>query len=650
MISTRNAQRFAAPQGLFLSDRVARTTRTFHAGRWLLATAGLSQIVYQSPAFAGSFDLLGFEADYQYSATYSAAMRTESPSSWIIEPPPPQNIPIADDLKVSQYNYDDGDRNFNKGSLVNNRLTFLGEVNFQRNDYGLVLRGDAFYDRVYRKRNDNDSPDTINKSEGEVNEFTDDARYRDGRRARVLDAYIYNSWYFGEQSALNVRVGRHIAAWGESLFFNGVALSQAPADATKATVPGADVKSILLPVNQISATFTLTDRLSLVGQYKLEYKPTELNPVGEFFSPADVVGPGAEFIYGIENPLYLQNLDDVNLLSTDLIQLAQTVTNLLGLPDVTGGLAPIVDALDQILPDIPLPVGQIEQPNQPRYINVQRGNDIKPSDYGQWGLGVRYQLNPFTTVGLYQLRYHSTTPTLVQNFGYAPLLLGVNGTPILTTQALGLLVPVTYNVKYFDGIDLSAMSLSTSLFGANIGMDVTYRHGVDVLVNIDGGILGPVPSPVRADVGQVQVSALYSMGPRWFWDSLTFVGEAGYNNVFEHGEACGPESCSTDLTYNRDASAAQMMMIFDNKNVFPAWDLMVPVVLGGVINGHSSLLSGFGSLMGPGDYRASIGFNFTRLQQLTLGVTYSAYIGRANYTDAPYQDRDNLAISARYNF
>jgi hypothetical protein len=222
--------------------------------------------------------IFGFNSEYQLSGTYSAAVRTETPSDGIIDPPPPPEIPVADVLKVSQYNYDDGDQNFNKGSLINNRLTFLGEVSFNRNDYGLVLRGDAFYDRVYRKRNDNGSPDTINKTEEPTNAFTDAARKFDGRRARLLDAYIYNTWYIGDESALNVRLGRHIAAYGESLFFAGISFAQAPADATKAAIPGADVKSILLPVNQLSAQFSLNDKLAFVGQYKLEFKPTELYP------------------------------------------------------------------------------------------------------------------------------------------------------------------------------------------------------------------------------------------------------------------------------------------------------------------------------------------------------------------------------------
>ena len=602
---------------------------------------------------AGAYSFWGIDSDYQLSATYSSAIRVESPSDNITNPPPPPEIPVADFLKVSQYNYDDGDQNFNKGSLINNRLTFLGELNFSKDDYGLVLRGDAFYDRVYRKLNDNNSPDTINKTEGPVNQFTDNARYRDGRRARLLDAYVYGSWYLGEESALNVRLGRHIAAYGESLFFSGISFAQAPADATKAAVPGADVKSILLPVNQLSAQLSLNDKISFVGQYKLEFKPTELYPVGEYFSPADVVGPGAEFIYGLKNPLYFANYKDTNLLSTDTVQLLQTATGFLGVPLPAGtALTQLVGALDGLLPNVPIPIGQIPQPGQPQYINVTRGPDIRPSDYGQYSLGIKYQITPTTNIGAFRLRYHDTNPAPVQNYGSAPLLVAPNGTPIISTGDLGLLVPVTYNIRYFDGVDMTAMSLTTSLFGANIGMDLTYRQGTPVLVDADGGIQGPIPTPVRGDVGQIQFSGLYTIGPRWFWDTLTLVGEIGYNNVFKHEQACAAtaDSCRMDLTNTRDASAVQMLVLIDKKNVFPAWDATIPIVLAAVIDGQSSLLGGFGQLNGPGDYRASAGITFTRLQALQLGIAYNAYIGSADYKLRPVQDRDNVSVSAKYNF
>jgi hypothetical protein len=620
--------------------------------RWQAGLACVGTALSYSGA-ANAYSFWGIEMDSQLSATYSTAMRVESPSNGIINPPPPPEIPVADFLKVSQFNFDDGSQNFNKGSLINNRMTLLGELNFARDDFGLVLRGDVFYDRVYRKRNDNNSPDTINKTEGDVNEFSNDARYRDGRRARFLDAYVYGSWYLGESAALNVRVGRHIAAYGESLFFSGISFAQAPADATKAAIPGADVKSILLPVNQISAQLSLNDRVSFVGQYKLQFKHTELYPVGEFFSPADVVGPGAEFIYGLRNPLFFGNYQNTNLFSTDTVQLLQTAAGFLNTELPAGAaLTTLFNNLDSLLPDVPIPVALIPQPNQPRFINVIRQGDIRPSAHGQYSVGIKYQLTPTTNVGAFRLRYHDTNPAPVQNYGSAPLLVGPNGTPLISTGDLGLLVPTTYNIRYFDGVDMTALSLSTSLFGANIGMDLTYREGTPVLVDADGGIQGPIPTPVRGNVGQIQFSGLYTIGPRWFWDTLTLVGEIGYNNVFSHQQACAatPDSCRRDFTNTRDASAAQMIVLIDKKNVFPAWDVNFPIIMSGVINGQSSLLGGFGQLNGPGDYRASVGVNFTRLQALTLGMAYNAYIGSADTKLRPIQDRDNVSFSAKYNF
>ena len=614
-------------------------------------------------AQAGSFKLFGLDGGYQLQGAYALATRLNAPASGIVNTPPSPEIPIPDFIKLPESNnYDDGDRNFAEGSVVNNRLSLLGEIQLSRGDYGLLVRGDAFYDFAYMRRNDNDSPMSINRTagdpqfpfEGDLTRFSKEAKSRAGRRGRLLDAYVYGSWYFGEASALNLRVGRHIAAWGESLFFSGVALAQAPADATKATVPGADVKSILLPVNQVSMQLALNEKWTLLGQYKLEFKPVELNPVGEYFSVSDVVGPGAQFIYGIENPLYLENLEDLNLASGELAETLQLVVDLLapGLP--TGQLTQVVgnllNLLDPLLPDIPVPGGIINQPNTPRYVNVVRQDDIVPSDHGQWGVGLKYQITPETTLGAYRLRYHNTTPAPVQNYGEALLVPGNGILQPITTGTLGLQVPVTYNIRYFDGVDLSALSFSTSLFGANVGGEVILREGVDVLVDVDGGLLGPVPTPTRAEVWQGLLSALYVIGPRFGWDALTLVGETGFVHVEDLEAACGPNGCSTDLSYTRDAWAYSILALMDFRNITAGWDLQVPMSFSAIGSGQSSLLSGLGSLMGEGDMRASIGFNFTRLQKLEMGVSYNAFLGSPQFERRPYADRDYLALTAKYRF
>lgn len=607
-------------------------------------------------AHADSYDAYGVEIETQLSATYSAAWRLHDPDRRLIDAPGAATIPVPDYFKVPESaNYDDGNRNFAKGATINNRLTLLGELLLHKDDYGFQLRGDAFYDDVYRRRNDNDSPETISKTDGAYNEFSRDARYYDGARARLLDAYAFGSWYLSDTAVLNLRVGQHVAAWGESLFFDGIALSQGPADATKANLPGVDVKSLLLPVNQVSMQLALNEDWTVLGQYKLDFKPTELNPVGEYFSVTDVVGPGAEFIYGLENPLYLPNYSDFNLLSDDAVELVNLALSALA-PNaptgtVTQALGRILNALDPILPDVPLPVGQISQPGTPRYINVQRLKDTRPSWGGQYGIGLKYQLTPVTNIGLYWLRYHSTTPAPVQNYGYAPLIGGVNGVPpVLTTQILNLKVPVTYSVHYFDGIHLAGLSFSTTLGGVNVAGEALYRDGADVLVDVDGGLLGPVPTPVRSKIWQGLLSGLYSFGPGLFWDSLSVVGETGFIHVADNDQGCGPTSCTKDLTYSRDAAGLSTLAIIDRKNVISGWDLSVPVSYAMMIAGQSSLLSGFGALMGPHDKRFGIGAYMTYLQQFTVGVQYSGFFGTPDLRANPYADRDNIGITLKYNF
>ena len=649
----------------------------------LTGIAGLS-----TNAYAGSFDFLGIDGTWSLQGAYAFAVRTEKPSDGIINAPPAASIPLPTYLKVPEsYNYDDGDRDFKQWSPVNNRVSALGEIHLTKDEYDLVVRGDAFYDNVYRRANDNTSPDSINKfgpngeqggPNADYNHFTSDARKYDGLRARLLDAYFSANWQLGDESALNIRAGRHIAAWGESLFFNGIALTQSPADATKATVPGADVKSILLPVNQISMQLSATSKLTFLGQYKLEYKPTELNPVGEFFSVADVVGPGRQFIYGIYNPLDVSAYSNLNLTGStqpsgqnDIAAAVQLVNGFLvqnGTLPSNNQLSPAVlqtvNALTQQINNLGLTAVTVPETilalaaprsNVPKYVNPVYAGEIRPSRYGQYSVGAKYAFTPSTTGGLYYLRYHDTTPSPVQNYGDALLIKSpVAGVPDITTGTLGITVPVTYNIKYFDGIKMYASSLSTEMFGANIGAEAIYRDGVPVLVNVDGGITGPIPTPSRSRIGQFDVNALYIFGNTDWYDSITLVADVGGNKVFSVDgvvSVANPNHpTSTALKYDYSTWGYSFLWFIDRKNVFDGWDVQVPMTFSGIMRGHGSFLSGMGALMGPNDRRASVGVNFTRLQALQLGLTYSAYFGHPNFTDRPYQDRDNIGLTVKYSF
>src|SRR3546814_1725197 len=95
-----------------------------------------------------------------------------------------------------------------------------------------------------------------------------------------------------------------LVAWGESLFLSGVASAQSQADATKAFIPGTEIKDILLPTNQIAFNAAVNNDIPLLGYYKPDFRPNEIFPVGAYFSPTEVAGPGAGFVYGWANPLF----------------------------------------------------------------------------------------------------------------------------------------------------------------------------------------------------------------------------------------------------------------------------------------------------------------------------------------------------------
>lgn len=511
---------------------------------------------------------------------------------------------------------------------------------------GVVGSGDAFYDQAYHRPNGNTSPTTVNKlgpggqyPDPNYNQFTDATRYYDGGRARILEAYGYGDWYIGSQSSLDLRVGRQLVAWGQSLFFSGIALAQSRADATVSFVPGADVKSILLPTNQIAMRLGLTTDWTLLAYYKLEFAATELFPEGDYFSPADAIGPGATFVYGSANPLagagscngLIQNLHITNIPVNGGPGVENLVCNVLGL---AGGL-------DNAVPFIP----------------AVRGPDLKPSNGGQYGVGTEYQITPITTLGLYYLRYDDNNPAVQLNVGYAPF---TTGAVPLTTQIINQPVPVSYNVKYFDGIHLFGLAYSTVLGPFNIAGEINYRDGIDTPVATTiSGVVSPVYT--RAKMTQALLSALYVTNPNLYFDDFVFTGEVGdiyVNSVDRVAPSPGIEPFGNGRTlfYSRNSWAFETLMIPTRHNVFDGWDLSTPIGFSMLVKGNPAMAGAFGALYGEGDTRLNIGITLRYLQNLKIGIGYNFFFGDPNKTIGasllkanPYVDRDYATLNIAYN-
>jgi len=219
---------------------------------------------------------------------YSAAARVSGRSDRL----------VADDASANQLNInlDDGDRNFSRG-LISNRLDLLSELDVSyKSRFGARVSGAAWYDSVYNKRNDNDAPDRANQTSVEYDEFTKDTRDLHGRKAEILDAFVFANGKVAGHAA-NMRLGRHTLLYGETLFFgaNGIANAQSPVDVVKLlSVPNSQFKELILPVNQISGQVQLSESLTFGGYYQFEFRKSRIPASGSYFSTVDVFDEGGE--------------------------------------------------------------------------------------------------------------------------------------------------------------------------------------------------------------------------------------------------------------------------------------------------------------------------------------------------------------------
>lgn len=196
-------------------------------------------------------------------------------------------------------NQNDGNNNFDKGSLIQNRLDIYSEFDAKYQNVGLRLSGAAWYDNVYQSDNDNDTT-TVNRPAGEPrNEFSSETARLMGRDAELLDSFVYGQFSVNELP-VTVRAGDHTLLFGESMFFasNAIAGGQGPVDVIKArSVPGSTTKEVLRPTGKVSVQASLADGLSVGAYLGYEWEKSRLLPVGSYLAAGDSVGPGAEQVY-----------------------------------------------------------------------------------------------------------------------------------------------------------------------------------------------------------------------------------------------------------------------------------------------------------------------------------------------------------------
>lgn len=208
---------------------------------------------------------------------------------------------VADDSIGVQANTNDGDQNFDRG-LISNRFDLLSEFDLRyKRNYGLRLSGAAWYDDVYNKSNDNPGAlggALVSSTSVRHDRFTDDTEKLHGRKAELLDAFVYGSFTVADMG-LNLRAGRFTQLYGESLFFgnNSIAGAQSSLDLIKAlSVPNSQFKEILRPIGQLTAQLQINQNVSLGAYYQLEWRKSRLPAAGSYFSFTDFIDEGGESI------------------------------------------------------------------------------------------------------------------------------------------------------------------------------------------------------------------------------------------------------------------------------------------------------------------------------------------------------------------
>ncbi|QOC22362.1 DUF1302 domain-containing protein [Wenzhouxiangella sp. AB-CW3] len=398
-------------------------------------------------------------------------------------------------------NSDDGNLNFDQWDPIFNAARITSELDISYRNVGAFVRGNYFYDF------------TLNS----MDELSEGAKDRVGERGRVLDAYVFGDFDVGDR-VLSLRAGRQVVSWGESTFIAGGINTINPVDVTALRTAGAELRDAFLPLNMLWGSFDLTPNLSLEGVAMFEWGRVEAEPVGTYFATNDFATAGGRYA----------------MLNFGLVP--QPVMN----PDLYD---PVCNGGNFGATDKPLPPELVGAGCSAAF---PRGDDMRPSDSGQWGLAARYFAPWFfdSELGFYYLRYHSRLPVL-------------SGQAVTTTEpSSGRVI-----VEYPEDINLLGASMNTNLGLWSVGAEISYRDNQPIQID-DVELLFAGLSPLnsllpeealhfrsqlgeyapgefiqgyeqrRVSQAQATFTRLFGPGNPLRADQITFVGEVGVTHVW----------------------------------------------------------------------------------------------------------------------
>lgn len=502
-------------------------------------------------------------------------------------------------------NGDDGNLNYKRGDIVSAALKGTHELGMKTKDgWRALLRGtwvgDAKADDTRRT------------------ELSGDARQIAVHNFTLLDAWVSKDLRWLDNRTATVRVGNQVLSWGEDIFIIGGINSINAFDLRKLHTPGTQVKEILRPAPMISLNTALADGLSAEAYYQWRWNAFRFDPVGTFFSAADVVGAG-------QRPAYIP----------------------------TSALAP----LDPSLCAGPR-CGDIGDLIQPGINVVPFEGDRKPPKGKQWGVATRFKpKGGETEYALYYERYHDKLPftTLFTD----PAYLQHN------VAAIG------YYNEYGRDKNLFGASFNTKAGPVALGGEISYRPRDSVAIDGSVPLAGPysIFDPANADANgratvrgyveerkwQAHLTALYFTEVNSPLGRLTkLLGAAEGTLLAEVAVTHYPKLRTAEVPYlifpsyaTPDKTSWGYAVEFDLS--YPqvwgtGWNLTQATVFTHDVKGITPNALPFVE----GRKSLYLGFLFDNSSVWKLQAGYTAFFGGG--LNNIVRDRDNFAVSLSYNF
>lgn len=577
--------------------------------------------------------------DYEYAGFKTTLEnRFSVGTTWRVADRDPQLIGIANGGSAFSTNGDDGNLAFGQGELVDSTVRLTSELSMTYGDFGLFGRSVLGYNPTVSDAALFDPADYSGPSRGYTQADLDRkeaaVRRHNGRYADLRDLYAYTTQAVGDRT-LSLRIGRQVINWGESTFVLNGLNSLLALDANRARLPGFELDEVIIPSNQLWASVSVTDSVSLEAFYQLRWQRTIIDAGGTFFGTNDFAGPGG------------------------------TAANL-GFGRADENTVPLTPCSGPPFQGVQcVPVGSY----------VPRAGDVTPKNAGQFGGALRFSIPLLNDMdaALYAATYHSRLPLY-------------SGT---SRSGAGLTPATTANffVEYPKDIRMVGLSFNTTIpFDFSIQGEYSYKQGQPIQIDDVELLLAGLGAPSqinptagatlggqylrgwrRKDVSQADVGLTRLFGPsRWLRSEQTLlVAEAAITHVhglesqsllryegpgtFTPGDAATAASQGVPQQVAGYATATsygyKLLLRNDYNNVFNLINLKPTLRWEQDLHGISPTpITNFVA----GRRQLTAGLGFTYRGSVSGDIAYTRYIGAG--LQNLLRDRDNVQAVIKYSF